>query len=186
MRKLMLAGFVLLLALGPKLSAQDQAQARDAQAAESSKAVESPTHYYHLDFVIQELGADAKPVNSRSFSTTVSTGSATQNASIRTGSRIPIATELAGANTQFQYIDIGINLDIQNAREIGSQLMLKVVAEVSRSSSLDPTLHQPIIRHNSWNAPVLIPIGKPTIAFSSDELDTKGSMQIVVTAKRIQ
>jgi hypothetical protein len=37
-----------------------------------------------------------------------------------------------------------------------------------------------------WDAPVLIPIGKPTVVFSSDALESKGGMQLVVTATLLQ
>jgi hypothetical protein len=33
---------------------------------------------------------------------------------------------------------------------------------------------------------VLIPIGKPSVVFTSDSLDNKGSMQLVVTATPLQ
>jgi hypothetical protein len=46
-------------------------------------------------------------------------------------------------------------------------------------------VHQPTIRQNRWQAVVLIPIGQPTVVFTSDALDSKGSMQLVVTATRL-
>jgi hypothetical protein len=50
----------------------------------------------------------------------------------------------------------------------------------------DPNLHQPVIRQNKWQAGVLIPVGKATVVFASDSLDSKGGMQVVVTASPLQ
>jgi len=184
MRKITLYCCLLFLipALGNKAFAQDSPKPQNA-----AKAPETPVHYYHLEFVVQETGADDKPTNSRSYSTTVSTDPH-ENGSIRAGVRIPIATGTENAasalvNTQFQYIDVGVNIDTRSVQEIGRSLSLYLTAEVSSvSTSSDPSLHQPVIRNNRWQAAILIPIGKPAVVFTSDEFDRKGSMRMVVTA----
>ncbi len=90
-------------------------------------------------------------------------------------------------NTQFQYVDVGVNFDIDGVHEIDSKLSLRLKAEVSSVASKDDSpQHQPVIRQNSWRAPVLVPIGKPTVVFRSDSLDSKGAMQVTLTASRIQ
>ena len=169
-----------------------KAFAQDSKPQESAKAAEPPAHYYHLDYLVQELGADGKPTNSRTYTTTVCTG-VNETASIRAGSKIPIATGSYGetkstiVNTQFQYIDVGVNIDTRQAHEIDRQLSLHLTADVSSvATSGDQDLHQPVLRQNRWQAQVLIPIGKPTVVFTSDSLDSKGSMQVVVTATPLQ
>ncbi len=179
MRKIVLAGSLLLFAasLTPQfIGAQDAPKPNDAE-----KAIEAtPAAFYHLSFLIQEVGADNKPINSRSYTTTVSTNS---TGSIRTGSRIPIET---GANS-FQYIDLGVNIDIRHVTEIRHQLAMDLSAEVSGlGENQNPNVHQPVIRQNQWHASVLIPIGKATTVFTSDALDNRGSIQVVVTASPLQ
>ena len=44
-----------------------------SKTPEPAKQPEPPVHYYHLDFVVKELGESAKSVNSRTYSCTVST-----------------------------------------------------------------------------------------------------------------
>jgi hypothetical protein len=163
--------------------------------AETAKLPEPPVHYYHLEILVQELGADGKPTNSRSYTTTVSTDSREASSSIRTGSRIPVATgtlQNGGDNnnpvaTQCQYIDVGVKIDARLTREIGRQLSIDLTADVSSvASASDPTLHQPVVRQNKWQAVVLIAVGKPTVVFTSDSLDSKGSMQLLVTATPLQ
>ena len=179
MRKIAFVGSLLLLAVAILLQ---PACAQDApKSNEAAKAADTtPAAFYQLLFVVQELGADNKPVNSRSYTTTVSTNNI---GSIRTGSRIPVAT---GAN-QFQYVDVGVNFDIRHVAEIHHQLSLELAAEVSSlAGAYDPNVHQPVIRQNSWHASVLIPIGKATTIFASDALDNKGSIQVVITAEPLQ
>jgi len=165
-------------------------------APEPAKASQPPAHFYHLDFVIQEMGTDGKPTNSRSYTATVSADSRDDHStSIRTNSRIPVPTgsfsnggeNQAQVNTQFQYVDVGVNIDARRAHEIGRQLSLDLVAEVSSvAPTSDARIHQPVIRQNKWQASVLIPIGKPVVIFTSDSLDSKGSMQVVATATELQ
>jgi hypothetical protein len=179
----------LTMSFGQRSFAQES-----TPAPEPNKAPQVPAHFYHLDFVVQELGADGKPTNSRSYSATVSTDSRDHGTSIRTGSKLPIATGSSSSNsneavvnTQWQYIDVGVNIDVRNAREIGRQLSLDLIAEVtSVGSTSDARLHQPVIRQNKWQASVLAPIGKATVVFTSDSLDNKGSMQVVMTATPLQ
>lgn len=167
--------------------AQDAAKPADAAKAEPA------AHYYRLRFVIEELDANGKPTNSRTYTTTVNTAR-DEFASIRSGSKIPIITGTTSAddkspvNTQFEYIDMGVNIDARHAREVGDQLSLNLTAEISSMAAAVnlANLNEPVIRHNNWQAIVLVPIGKPTVVFTSDSLDSKGSMQMVVTATPVQ
>jgi len=182
----------LTLAFGPKSFAQDDAKTQDA-----AKTPPPPDHYYHLDIVVQEVSAEGKPVNSRSYSTTVVTNSSRYENSIRANSKIPVpigsfstdAKDNATVNTQYQYEDVGVRIDIRNVHDTGRSLTLNLAADVSTiggTAILGSNVHQPIMRQNKWDSAVLIPIGKPTVVFKSDDLDSKGSMQVVVTATLLQ
>lgn len=190
MRKLaLICSFLLVtMALGQRSFAQEA-----TPAPEPTKPSDAPAHFYHLDIVVQETGADSKPTNSRSYTATVSTNGHDGGTSIRTNSRIPIAIGSSkGSNgeeivNQWQYQNVGVNIDAHNAREVGRQLSLELIADISSiATSNDASLHQPVIRQNKWQAAVLIPIGKATVVFTSDALDSKGSMQVVVTATPLQ
>ena len=193
MRKITILCCVLLLTLtvGRNTFAQETVNTQAAKAQDTVKPAAPPVHYYHLDFVIEELGTDGKPVNSRSYSTTVGTGPR-NGTSIRTGSRIPIATGSMTSSgkteaTQIQYIDVGVNFDVEDVHEVGGQLAINLKAEITgQAEPGDPSLHQPVIRQNRWQAPVLIPIGKRSVAFTSDSLDNKGGTRVVVTATLLQ
>ena len=177
---------VLTMSFGQKSFAQES-----APAPEPTKAPQAPAHFYHLDFVVQELGADGKPTNSRSYTAIVSTDARDHGASIRTGSKIPVptgsSTNEAVNNTLFQYVDVGVNIDAHNAHEMGRQLSLDLVADVSSIAPTDDGhIRRPVIRQNRWQSSVLIPIGKATVVFTSDSLDSKGGMQVVATATALQ
>ncbi|HMG87628.1 MAG TPA: hypothetical protein VK574_17975 [Terracidiphilus sp.] len=194
MRKLTLICCLVFVAMlsGPKSFAQDS-----TPAAEPAKVAPGPVHFYHLEFLVQEMGTDGKATNSRTYTATVSTDSHDHGTSIRTNSRIPVPTgsfntggenaALALVNTQFQYVDVGVNIDAHNTHENGRQLSLDLVADVSSvAPTTDARIHQPVIRQNKWQGSVLIPIGKPVVVFTSDSLDSKGSMQVVATATPLQ
>ncbi len=174
---------VVLSGWGVKALAQES-----ANSSEAVKAPEPTAHFYHLEFTVQETGADGKPTNSRTYSGTVSTSRTDRGFSMRTGSRVPVITGApSGENknmpVQFQYIDVGVSIDARDARENGDKLALSLNADISSLADTASGANNgaPVVRQNKWQASVLIPIGKPTTVFTSDVLDNKGGMQLVVT-----
>jgi hypothetical protein len=198
MRKITLLFCLVVLAPAFAVRARAQDSAKPAErgnVSETAKASEAPNHYYHLVFVVQEVGTDGKPTNSRTYSTVVCSGCQEQPGAIRTGNRIPIVTGVLPGTMgdekleyQYQYIDVGVNIDMRDVREIGHQLALHLKAEVTSlatetaETANSELAKDPVIRQNQWQASVIIPIGKPTVVFTSDTLDSKGGMQVVVTA----
>jgi hypothetical protein len=192
MRKFALISSLFLVALILPQASRAQDESKPAAAP---KAQPAPPNFYHLVFVVEELGTDNKVINSRTYTTTVDTDSRNPPVSIRTGSKVPVATgsystgdSKALVNTQFQYVDVGVDFDIRNVIEVRDQLSLQLTAAISSmaNTAVISNEHEPIIRQNKWEAPVLIPIGKPTVVFTSDSLDSKGSMHVTVTATPIQ
>jgi hypothetical protein len=195
MRKIILISCLLLftVCLGPSAFAQDAGTQQSPKAQSTAPALTN--HFYRLDFTVEEVGGDGKPINSRSYSTIVGIDSH-ETMSIRTGSRFPIATGSFAAignenskvqNTQFQFVDLGVNFDVRDVREIGRQLSLNLTADLTGiADTNDPATRQPVIRHNRWQGLALIPTGKPAVVFSSDSLDNKGSTRILVTATPLQ
>ncbi len=92
------------------------------------------------------------------------------------------------ANTQFQYIDLGVDLDVRNVKEHADQLSFRLRANISsiaRQTEIGG-IGEPVIRQNNWDSYMIIPIGKPTVVYSADDLDSKGKMQIEVTATKVE
>ena len=185
MRKIVF--FCSILLLIPVAASQAKAQ-ETANKQATTAAPAEPVHYYHFDFVVEELDQAGKVVNSRSYSTTVST-EPHYLTSIRTGSRVPVITGSGGGSTQFQYIDLGVQLDVRDVHEVGQKLAFDLTANLNGESSTpppDPNLHEPVIRQNKWGSRVLIPIGKRAVVFTSDSLDSKGSTRVAVTATPVE
>jgi hypothetical protein len=154
-----------------------------------------PEHFYRLHLTVEQLNVDGKVQNTRNYVATIVNQDNQQN--IRTGARVPIATgsyeagsAAANMNTQYQYIDVGVNFDVRKVREIGDKLEFDLVADISSLAPMpnkSPAMaNDPVIRQNKWDSMVVIPIGKPTIVFSADDLDDKGTMQVELTATRVE
>ncbi len=179
--------FTMLLLLLACFALPARSRAQDeGKPAEPPKTAE-PAHYYRVTFTVQEVDAAGKPTNSRSYTTILSTS--TRQVSIRTGVRITFVTQTNQDGNAVQTVaeNVGVNIDVQQVQEIGRNLAMTIRGEViGATKAEDPKVHDPEIRRNTWDAPVLVPVGKPTVVFTSDDLDSKGSMQMVVTATPVQ
>lgn len=140
----------------------------------------APIKYFRLDFVVQEVDG-SRILSSRTYSTAASTDPRAQP-TIRTGSKLPLGL----SKGETSYIDVGVSIDCRNLVEQGPDLSMVVTADVSsiatpNEESPNPTSN-PVIRMNKWNTAVLLPLRKPTLVFSSDDLGSKHKMQMEITA----
>jgi hypothetical protein len=145
-----------------------------------------------------QIGADGKVVSSHSYSTIVvaNTGHASSS-KIRSNDKVPIATGSYGddvksslVNTQYQYVDVGTNIDTRGAKLNSDQLTLNLSVEVSvvakNEDAADKSIHSPIIRALSWESDVIVTVGKPTIVFTSDNPSDTGKTELELTATEIK
>ena len=125
-------------------------------------------------------------MNARNYSTLMGAGEK-DRASIRTGTKMPVQTG-SPQMPQFQYIDVGVNIDCSSLRRLQNRLAIYVSAELS--TALPPqdkgTPLGPQIRLNRWNSPVVVTIGKPTMLFSSDDLASTRTLQLELTATPVK
>lgn len=152
-----------------------------------------PDHYYKLNLAVEETNDAGKIVNARTFIATVETMPGPTQ-SIRTGDRVPVEM---GSPAVWQYMDLGVDFDISGVKECGADLCFRLGANVSSFATPMPSnstetqssgggaSNRPVVRQNKWDSGLLIPIGKPTVVFSADDLQGKGKMQVEVTATRI-
>jgi hypothetical protein len=147
-------------------------------------------HYYHLVFVVKEMEG-GKVINSREYGMSIGTVAEFSmnynNRSIRTGTKVPLEGEQGKAT----YIDVGVNIDCRNVMEVGGRLAMDVSAEVSSVGS--PKMEgaggargMPIILQNRWNSQVLVTLGKPTVLFASDEVTSKRTLELELTATELK
>jgi hypothetical protein len=168
------------------------------------KPADAPVHYYHLVYTVQEVTENGKVTNSRTYTTNARTGPATVQ--IRAGNRVPVCNDTQqrcsdSTATNFSYSDFGVSIDTRRVEDIDGRLALNIAADISDAiNAPDPASGQltnvwgrainaltnrMITRQNKWSTDVLIPIGKPTVIFSSDSLSNKGKLQVELTATRI-
>jgi len=149
---------------------------------ETAKPAGEEAKYFHLDFVVKEL-ENGKVTNSRAYAMTIATDNS--GSSIRTGNKVPIPTS-SGSSSTFTYIDVGVNIDCRAAKQLGDQLALNVVAEVSTAATEPPSGSPPLIRQTKWSSAAVVPLRKPTTIFSSDDPSSKRQTQLELTATPIR
>jgi hypothetical protein len=136
--------------------------------------------FYKLDFALKEV-ENGKVTNTRTYSMIVSTDKGSPSTSVRTNSKVPMST----APGQFNYYDVGVNIDCSAIRELPRELALSVTAEITTTQRDASGLGNPVVRSNRWGSRVAVPLKKPTTLFSSDDTVTKGQLQLELTATPI-
>ena len=98
---------------------------------------------------------------------------------VRDGDKIPITTGTEGGNTQFQYIDLGTNIDFTDVHLVGSSLAMTIKVEIS-SVAPDATNKKddPIIRNTRYSISPAAPIGKQIVIYSSSDAATGHKVEI--------
>ena len=159
-------------------------------AQETPKTAE-PTKFYKLEFVLKEVEG-GKVLNARTYTTTAA-GEARETAQIRAGAKVAVSLGQSGPSAnQYQYYDVGVNIDAQAIREVQRDvtLSLHVEADISslptESGPATPNIAAPTIRHNKWSSTALVPLRKTTMLYSSDDSASKRQMQLELTATPIQ
>jgi len=185
MRKIILLCLAVVMATSLARTCIAQEEKKDATDASKAASSSEEVRFFKLDFVVKEIGEDGKVTNSRSYSTMCVSGRRGRSGSIRNGNRVPVWT---GDTHQIQYIDLGVNIDVQNVRLAENQLAMDVNAEVSSAvnSQATDSHPDPIIRQNRWESAVLIPLSRATVIFSSDDLSSKGKLQLELTATSVK
>jgi hypothetical protein len=146
----------------------------------------SPNEVYKVEYIFSEL-QDGKKVNARSYVVLVRP---TDKGSLRLGSRIPIATGASKegnplVNTsQFMYLDVGVNIDC-SVEPLDSEVHLYTGVDISRVAP-ENRIGQPIVRTTKVQLHNIVPLGKPTLLTSADEVDTTGRFQIEATVTKIK
>jgi hypothetical protein len=136
-----------------------------------------PAKNYKLEFVIKEVEG-SKILNSRSYSMLIS---GADRSNIRAVSKVPWANK-QGASTEVQQISVGVSIDVRGLKEIDGRLSFIAGVDVSAVAGDGTVQSTPIIRQNTWSSTVVVAFRKPTIVFTSDNMDSKRQMQVEITA----
>jgi hypothetical protein len=171
----------LVFALVPALAAQPPSQ--EAKPAETT---------YKLNFKVYEL-EDGKRINERSYvfpaiATPANTRSRTST--VKVGVRTPVTTSEHDGNRAFQYLDVGLNLDC-TLEDVEGKLTASINVEIAtfalHEQQEDPRLGgQPVIRQLKQGFRIQLPVGKPVLVTSLDDINSKKRTQIEVTATKFE
>jgi len=89
--------------------------------------------------------------------------------SIRDGNKYPITTETGAGKTEFQYVDVGTNIDFRDLHFLGSSVAMTINIENS-SAVPDAVLKgTPVIRNTRYSVSPIAPIGKQITVYSSND-----------------
>jgi len=164
------------------LANSGRAQESEETTAGGTTVQKAPKHAngYRVEFVIREL-EEGKRVNARRYLMMVVEN---RVAKVRVGSRVPYA---AGEH-QFQYQDVGMNIDCRVFQEPDNSLALVTSIEWSSLAANEGagTLpNNPVFRQLKFTADSLIPPAKPTVIGSMDDVASNHRYEIEVTATKV-
>ena len=144
------------------------AQTEEKKSTEEAK-------FYRLDFVLKELES-GKVTNTRSYTMNIASSLPFNSSSVRIGDRVPVPS---GKDGQFNFIDVGVNIDCHLMRATENQITVQVIADIS---SVAAAGNPPLINQTKWNGGATVPLRKATTLFSADGASTKRQMQLELTA----
>lgn len=162
-----------------------------AKVEDLVRTLDRPARSYRLTYTLTDLDG-GKTVGTQHYSMTLSDG---QRVSMKEGSKVPIATGTysagaassssgAGIQTQFTYLDIGMNFDATIV-VAGDNIRLKSKVE---ESSLDKPVTisdvtEPVVRQSVLDGTSVLTLNKPIMLGSIDVPNTTRHIDIAVVAQ---
>jgi len=141
---------------------------------------------YKVSFLIYEL-EDGKKINERTYSFPVTTvDGSPRDSHIRVGTRVPVTT----GEKQFQYLDVGLNIDC-NVTEQADKFLVSSSLDISSfalpEQGADPRGGgNPVLRNVRESFTTLVSPGKTAPVASIDDINSKKRLLVEVTATRIE
>lgn len=206
MRRLKICAMLLAVILGlgsfaPKLVAQSEntgkQESSNQKQKENRKSEENrdlrletrdesskPLGSYRVEFTATELDS-GKKVNSRSYSLLEEQGIKNK---LRIGARVPIISAAGNSSVppQFQYLEVGVNIDCTVQERDGFVFIASTINISSVAEQHDEQTRLPVIRQMNSEVTTLLTPGKPTLISSMDDPAGKGSFQLEVTATKVK
>jgi type II secretory pathway component GspD/PulD (secretin) len=148
--------------------------------------IDRPRKKYKLNFTVAEMEG-GKRVGVQHVSMFVEDG---QRATLKSGSRVPIATGSTGQppQTEFTYLDIGTNFDVMTTSAAGDGVTLK--CKVEQSSLVEEKLiagvQEPVIRQSVLENVSLLKEGTPQVLGAVDIAGSTRRLEIEVTAELVK
>lgn len=156
-------------------------------------AQDAPKHIqkiYKVVFQIYEM-EDGKKINERTYTLPVNTVDGnTRDGSMRVGTRVPIETGSKSGDTMVQYIDVGLDLDCNVTEQQDKFIVhgnLTLSSLVPPEQGANPRSDgMPVLRQIKQSFTSLVSPGKPTLATTLDDINSKKRLQVEITATRLE
>jgi hypothetical protein len=175
---LVLASMALSLPLFPGVSLAQEAKG----LAESDKtsAAKEARPVFRVEYVVREM-EDGKRTNARSYMLLVRND---RMSKLRVGSRVPYTVQ----EKQFQYADIGMNIDCRVV-EGDSSLLLNTFLESSSLIAHETLTNQtsnPVFRQMRFEEDSEVSPGKPTLIGTLDDVGSNRRYEVEVTVTKVR
>lgn len=150
--------------------------------------LDRPKKTYRLTFTITESDG-AKKIGVQHTAMVVAAG---QRTTMKNGSKVPVATgsyNSAGATTQtqFTYLDVGINIDATlNEVAGGAQLKAKVEQSSIGEDRSIAGVQEPVVRQSVMEGISMLQIGKPEVIGSLDITGSTRHLEIEVVMEPVK
>jgi type II secretory pathway component GspD/PulD (secretin) len=150
--------------------------------------LDHPTKNYRLTYTVTELDG-SKQIGTQHYAMIMTSG---QETSLKLGNKFPMVTGSSSAGngpaqTQFTYIDVGMNFDA-TLTEMGENAMLKSSVEDSSVAPQPPEIggvKEPIIRQATLRGESLLTPGKPLMLGSVDIPGSTSHLDIEVVMQQL-
>lgn len=159
-----------------------------AVAERMVKEMDHPRNRYKLTYTFTEFDG-SKRMGTQHFSMLVTAG---QRMTVKEGSRVPIATGSLGTGaanappatiqTQYQYVDVGMNFDV-TLMETASGALVKTKVEESGIASMPG--QNPVIRQMTFEGSPTLVTGKPAIVTSLDMPESTRHVDVEVMMEAV-
>jgi len=150
--------------------------------------LDRPKKSYRLTFTITESDG-GKKIGVQHTAMVVAAG---QRTTMKNGSKVPVATgsyNTAGATsqTQFTYLDVGINIDATlNEVAGGAQLKAKVEQSSIGEDKLIAGIQEPVVRQSVMEGVALLQLGKPEVLGALDITGSTRHLDIEVVMEPVK
>jgi len=193
MRRLWMSGLIAAMQAISFLGVPSIARSQDEGKTPPAAATEKPAHpsVYRLEFTVREV-EDGKVLNSRIYTMSAEND---HRVSIRVGNRVPYVTGYAPkeggttVGTQFQYYDVGTNLDCRLHEHEGYILLEGVGVDISsvvRGPEGASGTPNPVVRSARASVDVAVVPGKPTMVTTLDDVSSNRRYEVEVTATKVK
>jgi hypothetical protein len=172
--RLAIAVMAFCLPLIPNSASAQQEKAKDSTTTE-----QKPVSAYRIELSVREI-ENGKRLNSRNYMMLVEED---KNGRIRVGNRVPYQS----GEKQYQYVDVGMNIDCRpREKEGGVAVYMGVeISSVAPEERAAPTFN-PVFRTQRIEVAPIVTLGKPTLVATMDDVVTNRRYEIEVTATKVK